>query len=178
MRDMSFTGKRGSRGLLGSVMALVFVAAALPAAAADTADVRSQMNQHLRQCTERHGYDPEAALEVGPHALGAGERQWRECVYQAVEKYLIPNTLSPELYRRAIAEDREITEGVASGRMTRAQRRARVQALLDEIDRREEANRLEIERQAATRLMQEELRRQQEMMRMRDMRNIMRPLGR
>jgi hypothetical protein len=28
-------------------------------------------------------------------------RQWRECVYEGLEKYLIPNTLTPEVYRKA-----------------------------------------------------------------------------
>ena len=180
MRDMSSVGRGGRSALLGSVIVLAWAAAALPAAAGDAPSARTQIEQHLRQCTERHGYDPEAASNLGPHALGAGERQWRECVYQAVEQYLIPNTPTPEVYRRAIAEDREMTESVASGQMTRAERRARVQALLSEIDRQEELNRIEAERrvQAATRLMQQELRRQQDLMRMRDIRPFMGGLGR
>ncbi|HSE90224.1 MAG TPA: hypothetical protein VLJ79_28710 [Candidatus Binatia bacterium] len=73
------------------------------------------------------------------------EREWRGCVYQGIEKYLIPRTLSPDLYRRAIAEDRKMTEAVANGQMTRAQRQARVQQLLEEIDRIEEANRVKLQ---------------------------------
>lgn len=38
-------------------------------------------------------------------------------MYEGPEKYLIPNTLTPEVYRKAIAEDREMTERVAGGRM-------------------------------------------------------------
>ena len=58
-----------------------------------------------------------------------------------IEKYLIPKTLSPDVYRRAVAEDRKMTEAVANGGMTRAQRQARVQQLLEEINRIEEENR-------------------------------------
>ena len=45
------------------------------------------------------------------------------------------------MYRRAVAEDRKMTEAVANGGMTRAQRQARVQQLLEEINRIEEENR-------------------------------------
>jgi hypothetical protein len=101
-------------------------------------------------------------------------------VYEGLEKYLIPNTLTPEVYRKAIAEDREMTERVAGGRITRAERRARIQVLLQEIEAHEEVNKVELERRMRDldRQMQE-LRRQQEMMRMRDLRRqVITPLGR
>ncbi|HXV80703.1 MAG TPA: hypothetical protein VEG60_12570 [Candidatus Binatia bacterium] len=101
---------------------------------------RRQLNDYMAQCTKRYGYDPKAAAKLGPNVLGPGEREWRECVYQGIEKYLIPRTLSPDLYRQAIAEDRKMTEAVANGEMTRAQRQARIQQLLKEIDKLEEAN--------------------------------------
>jgi len=63
-----------------------------------------------------------------------------ECVYQGIEEYLIPVTLTPDVYQRAIAEDRKMTEALAQGEITRAQRHARVQQMLEEIDRTEEAN--------------------------------------
>jgi hypothetical protein len=53
--------------------------------------------------------------------------------------------LSPDVYRRAIAEDRKMTEAVANGEMTRAQRQVRVQQILEEIDRIEEANRAKLQ---------------------------------
>ena len=102
---------------------------------------RGQLDDYMAQCTKRYGYDPEAASKLGPNVLGPGEREWRQCVYQGIEKYLIPKTLSPDVYRRAVAEDRKMTEAVANGGMTRAQRQARVQQLLEEINRIEEENR-------------------------------------
>ena len=106
---------------------------------------RQQLDDYMAQCTKRYGYDPEAASQLGSNVLGAGEREWRECVYQGIEKYLIPRTLSPDVYRRAIVEDRKMTEAVANGHMTRAQRQARVQQMLEEIDRIEEANRAKLQ---------------------------------
>jgi hypothetical protein len=101
---------------------------------------RRQLDDHVEECTKRYGYDPEAGSKLESNVLGPGEREWRGCVYQGIEKYLIPKTQSPDLYRRAIAEDRKMTEAIAKGEMTRMQRQARVQQMLKEIDQMEEAN--------------------------------------
>ena len=106
---------------------------------------REQLADHMALCSKRFGYDPEAASKLGASVLAPGEREWRECVYQGIEKYLIPRTLSPDVYRQAIAEDRKMTEAVANGEITRAQRQGRVQQMLEEIDRVEEANRTKVE---------------------------------
>ena len=107
----------------------------------EIATARRQLDDHMTECTKRYGYDPEAGAKLGLTVLGPGEREWRDCVYQGIEKYLIPRTLSPDVYRRAIAEDRKMTEAIATGEMTRAQRQIRVQQMLEEINRIEEANR-------------------------------------
>ena len=111
------------------------------AATREIVTARRQLDDHMAECTKRYGYDPDAGSKLGANVLGPGEREWRDCVYQGIEKYLIPRTLSPDVYRRAIAEDRKMTEAIAKGEMTRAQRQARVQQMLDEIDRVEDANR-------------------------------------
>jgi hypothetical protein len=77
-------------------------------------------------------------------------------------KVLVSRTLSPDVYRRAIAEDRKMTEAVANGEMTRAQRQARVQQMLEEIDRIEEANQAKLQMQTMQRL---EMEMRQDMMR-------------
>ena len=102
---------------------------------------RRQLDDHMAECTQRYGYDPEAGSKLGSNVLGPGEREWRDCVYQGIEKYVIPRTLSPDAYRRAIAEDRKMTEAITKGDMTRAQREARVKQMLEEIDRIEGTNR-------------------------------------
>jgi hypothetical protein len=108
---------------------------------------RGQLDEHMAECTKRYGYDPEAGSKLASNVLGLGEREWRACVYQGIEKYLIPRTLSPDIYRRAIAEDRKMTEALANGELTRAQRQARVQQMLEEIDRIEKANQAKVEMQ-------------------------------
>ena len=133
------------------VLTVVTAACSAPSASRDIAGTREivtarrQLDDYMAQCTERYGYDPEAASKLGSNVLGPGEREWRGCVYEGIEKYLIPRTLNPDVYRRAIAEDRKMTEAVANGQMTRAQRQARVQQLLEEIDRIEEANRVKLQ---------------------------------
>jgi hypothetical protein len=160
---------------------MVFAFLALtPAFGQDIAKARKQNQAHVKQCTERHGYDPEKASSLGPHALGAGEREWRECVYEGIEKYLIPTTLSPEAYRKAIAEDREMTASVAAGKMTRAERRARVEAIIAELEALEKTNQAKLEQQikTTTGLVKTEMQRQQDLMRMQDTRSMMRSLAR
>ena len=133
---------------VASVVSAVVVVACSPATTSrDTAApreivaARRQLDDHMAECTKRYGYDPDTGSKLGANVLGSGEREWRGCVYQGIEKYLIPRTLSPDAYRRAIAEDRKMTEAIAKGEMTRAQRQARVEQMLEEIDRVEEANR-------------------------------------
>ena len=115
------------------VLAVLPAGCGAPGASSDVAGTREivrargQLDDHMAECTKRYGYDPEAASKLASNVLGPGEREWRGCVYQGIEKYLIPRTLSPDVYRRAIAEDCKMTEAVANGEMTRAQRQARVQ---------------------------------------------------
>jgi hypothetical protein len=129
------------------VSAVVIVACGPASTSRDTAGTREivtarrQLDDHMAECTKRYGYDSEVGSKLGANVLGPGEREWRGCVYQGIEKYLIPRTLSPDVYRRATDEDRKMTEAIAKGEMTRAQRQARVQQMLEEIDRVEEANR-------------------------------------
>ena len=139
------------------------------------AKAREHNEAHVKQCSQLHGYDPEKASSLGPYELGAGEREWRECVYHGIEKYLIPSTLSPEAYRKAIAEDREMTAAIAGGKMTRAQRQARVEKTIEDLQAMEKANaaKLKEEIESATGSKKSELQRQQELMRGQDMRSLM-----
>ena len=129
-----------------AIASLVMVACGGASTSRDTAGsreiatARRQLHDHLTECTKRYGYDPEAGAKLGSNVLALGEREWRGCVYQGIEKYLIPRTLTPDVYRRAITADRKMTEAIATGEMTRAQRQIRVQQMLEEINRIEEAN--------------------------------------
>lgn len=149
---------------------LLFAAVTLAACASgqpageDRSRLRGRIEGDMKQCTQRTGYDPGAAVGLGPNALGPGEREWRGCVYQAIERHVIPKAFAPNAYRELIAADREMTDRVAAGQMTRAERRASLMARVQEIDRQEQAD--------AGRVLQDAAQRERELMRMRDMRNI------
>jgi len=142
-----FVKTKMSVAVVRVVSAGVIVACGGASTSRDTAGTREivtarrQLDDHMAECTKRYGYDPEAGSKLESNVLGPGEREWRGCIYQGIEKYLIPRTLSPDVYRRAIAEDRKMTEAIATGEMTRTQRQIRVQQMLEEINRIEEANR-------------------------------------
>ncbi|MGB7946968.1 MAG: hypothetical protein WCH75_04725 [Candidatus Binatia bacterium] len=152
--------------IVTAALAVVVAACGIPSASRDIAGTREivtarrQLDGYMAECTKRTGYDPEAASKLGAHVLAPGEREWRECVYQGIEKYLIPRTLSPDVYRRAIAEDRKMTDAIAKGEMTRAQRQARIQQLLKEIDKLEEANQAKLEMDRLEMEMLQDMRRQ------------------
>lgn len=129
------------------------------AGCAGTVDPRQELEAYLKQCTTTNGYNPDAAASLGPHELGAGEIQWRECIYKKVEADLIPKSFAKDQYRRLIASDREMTARVAAGQLTRAERRARNEAALGEISRAEEAE-YEKRSQVADSAMKEEMQRQ------------------
>jgi polyhydroxyalkanoate synthesis regulator phasin len=69
------------------------------------------------------------------------------------------------VYRKAIAEDRQMTAAVASGKMTRSERRERIQKLIEEIHRIEETNKAKLQQQSLDRMWKEEVQRQQDIMR-------------
>lgn len=152
--------------IVTAALAVVVAACGIPSASRDIAGTREivtarrQLDGYMAECTKRTGYDPEAASKLGPNVLAPGERKWRECVYQGIEKYLMPRTLSPDVYRRAIAEDRKMTDAIAKGEMTRAQRQARIQELLKEIDKLEEANQAKLEMDRLEMEMLQDMRRQ------------------
>jgi hypothetical protein len=150
-------------------------AAACGSGSRDIGAARADFREHAAQCTAQYGYSPEAGAALGSFELGASERPWRQCVYDGIERYLVSSSLTPEIYRKAIAEDRVLTDGVAAGRTTRAQRAERVGQLLADIDRTEQANRAKIEQmEAVDRLVKEETARQLDPMR----RSLMVPLAR
>jgi len=86
----------------------------------------------MTECTATYGYDPDAPI-VEEAALAPGEREWRACVYEAIQTEIIPVTRAPDAYRQLIAEDTAMTEAVAEGRLTRDARRARLDQLAAEI---------------------------------------------
>lgn len=87
----------------------------------------------LARCTELYGYAPSLGTKLGPHELGKGERDWRDCAYHVVRKTLMPGSNAPKAYELAIREDREMTAAVARGELTRDERRRRLDALFESL---------------------------------------------
>src|SRR5262249_28449144 len=146
--------------VLGLAAGTLF-SAACGSGSRDIGAARADFRGHVAQCTAEYGYSPEAGAALGPYELGASERPGRDCVYPGIEQDLVSSSLTPDIYRKAIAEDRALTDGVAARRTTRAQRAERIRQLLAEIDRTEEANRAKIEQmQEVERIVREENARQ------------------
>jgi hypothetical protein len=156
-------------GLLAGALLVAGCATSTPESG--SARVLASIDDDLKACTARHGYDPAKTGSLGPHELATGERAWRTCVYQGVEAHVIPQAFAPDAYRRLIARDRELTEQVAAGKITRADRGAALTTAFEEVSREEQA--------AAAQVMSDPVRRQDAEMRAREMRRRMiSPLGR
>lgn len=94
---------------------------------------RDETRRQLSECTRQYGYDPQRT-EVAENQLAPGERPWRSCAYAAIEQLVIPRSLVSPSYRGLIAEDRQMTDAIEHGSMTRSQRRARLEAALNRIE--------------------------------------------
>lgn len=128
---------------------VVAACSALTACAAPTVpQARAALDHHVEQCSERYGLDPESSEGAGPHEILPAERPWRECVYAGIETLVVPYTSMPGLYRSLVREDRRMTDDIEAGRLTRAERRQRLDALLAVLEARERAYAEQREQQA------------------------------
>jgi hypothetical protein len=105
--------------------------AACTQAPVDRETARDDMQPYLAECSQKHGYTPSQSDTLGPNQLGAGEREWRGCVYRGIETIVIPKAREPENFRTLISTDQRLTNDIAAGTATRAQRRQRIEAVLD-----------------------------------------------
>jgi hypothetical protein len=97
-------------------------------------DLYPEFERHVDACSASHQFDPKVTHGVGEHDLKLGENAWRGCVYKGVEQIIVPNTDFPELYRRIIEEDRDMTERIARREVTRIERRTRIEWLVQLIE--------------------------------------------
>jgi hypothetical protein len=101
--------------------------------------VFERFTQHMNGCTERYGYDPDKTDDLGPHQLGSNEREWDACVYDGVERILAVNSPVPKAYTSLIAQHKELTDQVEAGKITRAERRKKIETVFESIRRDEDA---------------------------------------
>jgi hypothetical protein len=108
------------------------------ASSADVLEARDAFVADLKQCTQKHGYDPNAA-GLPENALAPNELPWRQCAYDAAHKYGQANPAVSDRYEQLITEDLQMTTAIQQGTMTRSQRRTRVEQLIEQIKAAEDA---------------------------------------
>jgi hypothetical protein len=123
----------------GLCLALVVATWAGAAPGADFEQSFERLKAHASECTSKWGYDPDRGERLGPHEIGVGERDWRECVYQGVHDIMIPGSAVANAYRGLIARDKGMTERIAREELTREERKARLEKLLADIESSEKA---------------------------------------
>lgn len=94
---------------------------------------RDKFVTDLKGCTDKHGYSPLRVAGVSELQLAPNELEWRNCAYAAVRAYEPNNPSLSKLYEQLVTEDANMTKAIQQGTMTRSQRRARTQQLLDQI---------------------------------------------
>jgi hypothetical protein len=127
----------------------------LAAAALTPEEARAKLDGELAQCTQRFRFDP-GARNLPERALASGERAWRECAYEGVKKHMIPNSTIPDVYLQLIGEDRTLTDRLDRGEITRAERRQRLDELVERI-RNAEREKIRAEQQRLTDYMDNQL---------------------
>lgn len=91
----------------------------------------------LSHCTAEHGYSVAEGKSLKPYELGAGEGDWRDCVYDGIRVTVMPNAPFPDLYEALIKDDQALTAGIRAKQVTRAQRSTRNLAAIKQIQARE-----------------------------------------
>ena len=90
------------------------------------------LDDALAACSAAQAFDPKAAA-LPERALAPGEPEWRACARRAVLEQIVPNSSVPELYRRLVEADVQMTEAIAAGTLTRSERSARLEASIAAI---------------------------------------------
>ena len=160
------------------VLGAAFVMPVGVASAKKLSEPGKVMDERLAECAEEYAYDPNKTEGLGEYDLAPQELEWRRCAYQGVREIMIPNTHIPDAYRQLINEDRAMTERIQRREMTRSERGARLDQILESLRAHEpvgdkqikELNLRNLERQ------QTELKaRMDEIERMRRIQSMMRP---
>ena len=104
----------------------------------DVIAARDALVADLKQCTLKHGYDPNAA-GLPETALAPNELPWRQCAYDAAHRYGQAHPAVSDRYEQLISEDLQMTTAIQQGTMTRSQRRTRIQQLIEQVKAAEDA---------------------------------------
>lgn len=151
------------RDVVSYALALVLALLSFTVAAAEEPGAEWQaLEKHMQDCTRQFGYDPAQAGGLGAHELGAGERAWRDCVYEGIQKIMMSVSVIPEVYQQLIDDDRRMTDDIERQEMTRSERRAQLEANVRNIKLSEEVNKGVVADQKYSE-MQQQMQRMQQM---------------
>jgi len=98
-----------------------------------------KLRTDISGCTEKTGYNSARSGNLGDHELGAGERKWRECVYQGIRDIMIPGSGIPTAYSTLISRDKVMTNNIEAKKLSRKERKARLDKVIASIKQREAA---------------------------------------
>ncbi|HET8729441.1 MAG TPA: hypothetical protein VFO41_18210, partial [Alphaproteobacteria bacterium] len=99
----------------------------------DLVQARARLSSSLDACSRETGYVPVESETLAEDTIAPGELAWRQCLYDAIRIYSAENVEMNGLYEQLIAEDISMTTAIQTGNMTRSQRRARLDALIEQI---------------------------------------------
>jgi hypothetical protein len=100
--------------------------------------VVSRSAADVRACSSQYAYDPTNTTAIAENALAPHELEWRQCAYDAIQRYAQANPALASRYDQLITEDMQMTTAIQQGTMTRTKRRARDQKLIGHIKAAEE----------------------------------------
>ncbi len=147
--------------------------------AADFDQRMEKLRGYISDCTETTGYNSARSGNLGDHELGAGERKWRECVYQGMRDIMIPGSAIPTAYSTLISRDKVMTNNIEAKKLSRKERKARLNKVIASIKEREaaDAKRKSGQQGASTQQLEQQSiefqRRMEEIERMRHIQSIM-----
>ncbi len=99
-----------------------------------------QLNQQLKTCTAKTGYDPKNPGMVNERELAPTEESYLLCAYARIRSEIIPKSSVPDDYRHLIEQYKQMTRDIAHGNSTRSERADRARQMLDTIAAKEQAH--------------------------------------
>lgn len=127
---LSFNQGRNAAAGLALAAVVAGCGTSIPTQRDEQLTVYETMGSAMRQCTINTGYNPELANTIPQNQLGEGEEDWRDCVYDALDRVVAPNLANPDALDDIVDTDELMTEGILDGTTTRA---ARTQAILARV---------------------------------------------
>ena len=89
---------------------------------------------HLEACTKKFGYQNKKTSHLGDYELAPNEREWRQCAHEGITTLLVPTAEDPAPYEQIVIEDRIMTARIVAKTLTRSEREARLDDLIESTE--------------------------------------------